>query len=84
MWLLKKGLSSAISNPEIDQIYQAAMQAGALGGKLLGAGAGGFFLFFVQPQFRQNVAQQLRNMNCKLSTFRFETEGVTSWRTKVL
>jgi D-glycero-alpha-D-manno-heptose-7-phosphate kinase len=84
MWVLKKSLSSAISNPEIDQIYQAAMQAGALGGKLLGAGAGGFFLFFVQPQFRKNVAQQLRNINCKLSTFRFESEGVTSWRTKVL
>lgn len=83
-WLLKRGLSSSISNPEIDQIYESAMDAGALGGKLLGAGAGGFFLFFVQPQFRQNVAQQLRDMNCKLSTFRFETEGVTSWRTKVL
>lgn len=83
-WMLKRGLSSSISNPDIDQIYQSAIDAGALGGKLLGAGAGGFFLFFVQPQFRQNVAQQLRNMNCKLSTFRFETEGVTSWRTKVL
>lgn len=83
-WLLKRGLSKSISNQEIDQIYESAMDAGALGGKLLGAGAGGFFLFFVQPQFRQNVAQQLRNMNCKLSTFRFETEGVTSWRTKVL
>ena len=83
-WMLKRGLSSSISNPDIDQIYQSAIDEGALGGKLLGAGAGGFFLFFVQPQFRQNVAQQLRNMNCKLSTFRFETEGVTSWRTKVL
>ena len=84
MWQLKRGLSSSISSLEIDQIYQAAIDAGSLGGKLLGAGAGGFFLFFVQPQFRQNVAQQLRKKNCKLSTFRFETEGVTSWRTKVL
>lgn len=83
-WQLKRSLSAAISNAEIDAIYQSAMDAGALGGKLLGAGAGGFFLFFVQPQYRQKVAQRLRDMNCKLSTFRFETEGVTSWRTKVL
>ena len=83
-WQLKRGLSASISNPEIDAIYQSAMDAGALGGKLLGAGAGGFFLFFVQPQYRQKVSQRLRDMNCKLSSFRFETEGVTSWRTKVL
>lgn len=83
-WQLKRNVSSSISNTELDEIYQSAMDAGALGGKLLGAGAGGFFLFFVQPQYRQKVAQRLRDMNCKLSTFRFETEGVTSWRTKVL
>jgi D-glycero-alpha-D-manno-heptose-7-phosphate kinase len=83
-WHLKRSLSSSISNPQIDAIYQAAKVAGALGGKLLGAGAGGFFLFFVQPQYRQKVAQCLRDLNCKLSSFRFETGGVTSWRTKVL
>jgi D-glycero-alpha-D-manno-heptose-7-phosphate kinase len=83
-WQLKRSLSASISNPEIDAIYQSAIDSGALGGKLLGAGAGGFFLFFVQPQYRQKVAQRLRDMNCKLSSFRFETEGVTSWRTKVL
>jgi D-glycero-alpha-D-manno-heptose-7-phosphate kinase len=83
-WQLKRSLSSSISNPQIDAIYQAAREAGALGGKLLGAGAGGFFLFFVQPQYRQKVAQCLRDRNCKLSSFRFETGGVTSWRTKVI
>jgi D-glycero-alpha-D-manno-heptose-7-phosphate kinase len=50
----------------------------------MGAGAGGFFLFFVQPQYRQKVSEELRQRNCTLSTFRFETQGVTSWRTKVL
>lgn len=83
-WQLKRSLSSSISTPHIDAIYQAARDAGALGGKLLGAGAGGFFLFFVQPQYRQQVSQCLRDLNCKLSSFRFETGGVTSWRTKVL
>lgn len=83
-WQLKRSLSASISSAAIDDIYQSAMAAGAVGGKLLGAGAGGFFLFFVQPQHRQKVAQSLRAKNCKLSNFRFETEGVTSWRTKVL
>ena len=83
-WQLKRSLSTAISSPEIDAIYDAARNAGATGGKLLGAGAGGFFLFFVQPQYRQKVSDALRKYNCKLSSFRFETDGVTSWRTKVL
>ena len=83
-WQLKRSLSVSISSPEIEVIYDAARNAGALGGKLLGAGGGGFFLFFVQPQFRQEVSDALRKHNCKLSSFRFETSGVTSWRTKVL
>jgi len=83
-WRLKRSFSASISTPKIDAIYEAALDAGALGGKLLGAGAGGFFLFFVQPQYRQQVARCLRELNCTLSSFRFETGGVVSWRTKVL
>ncbi|MFI4938992.1 MAG: CBS domain-containing protein [Burkholderiales bacterium] len=83
-WNLKRRLSPSISNTEVDHIYQGAMSAGALGGKLLGAGAGGFFLFFVQPQHRQTVTRKLRELNCKISTFKFEKDGVTSWRTKIL
>ena len=51
-WLEKKNLSSAITNSSIDEIYNNAIKKGALGGKLLGAGGGGFFLFYV-PYFRQ-------------------------------
>ena len=51
-WLVKKSLSSYISSPSIDEIYNSAISKGALGGKLLGAGGGGFFLFYV-PYFRQ-------------------------------
>lgn len=83
-WQIKRGLSADISNPELAHIYESAMQAGALGGKLLGAGAGGFFLFFVQPQYRQQLAKRLKELNCKLSIFKFENEGVVSWRTKIL
>jgi D-glycero-alpha-D-manno-heptose-7-phosphate kinase len=82
-WQIKRDLSSGISDARIDALYDAAIEAGALGGKLLGAGGGGFFMFFVQPQFRQAVAQRLRHMGCRISSFRFDTEGVTSWRTKV-
>lgn len=83
-WVLKKELSTSVSNPQVDSIYSAAIREGALGGKLLGAGAGGFFLFFVKPQHRASVTKVLRNLDCKISTFKFETEGVVSWRTKIL
>jgi len=61
-WLLKRGLSARISNGEIDDVYDAARQAGALGGKLLGAGGGGFLLLFVPPQHHAAVRQRLGNL----------------------
>jgi D-glycero-alpha-D-manno-heptose-7-phosphate kinase len=83
-WVVKRGLSSSISNSRIADIYDAALDAGAVGGKLLGAGAGGFFLFFVRPEHRQRVCAILKQMKCKITTFKFEKDGVTSWRTKTL
>jgi D-glycero-alpha-D-manno-heptose-7-phosphate kinase len=82
-WQLKKRFSSAISHGRLDAIYEAALSAGALGGKLLGAGGGGFFLFYVQPQYRQRVVQAVRALGCQTQNFRFESSGVTSWRTKI-
>ncbi|MOA12546.1 D-glycero-alpha-D-manno-heptose 7-phosphate kinase [compost metagenome] len=82
-WRLKKRFSSAISHGRLDNIYEAALAAGALGGKLLGAGGGGFFLFYVQPQFRQRVVNALSELGCQTQNFRFESSGVTSWRTKI-
>ena len=58
-WKIKRGLSSKISNPIIDQIYETAIGAGALGGKILGAGGGGFMLFYVQKEFQNNVREKL-------------------------
>ena len=52
-WLEKKKLSSSISNSSVNDIYNKAIKNGALGGKILGAGGGGFFLFYV-PQYKQN------------------------------
>lgn len=54
-WLAKRSLEKSISNDEIDRIYQNGRDAGALGGKLLGAGAGGFMLFFAPPEKHQNL-----------------------------
>ena len=74
-WLEKKNLSSFITNSSIDEIYNNAINKGALGGKLLGAGGGGFFLFYV-PYFKQkNFIKHFR----KLITipFKFSSEGST-------
>lgn len=58
-WQLKRGLASTITNPAIDAWYARAMDAGALGGKLLGAGGGGFLLFIVEPSRREAVRAAL-------------------------
>jgi D-glycero-alpha-D-manno-heptose-7-phosphate kinase len=63
-WCIKRSLTRKISNADIDEIYQAGLDAGALGGKLLGAGGGGFMLFFVPPERRQTLRQRLRNLLC--------------------
>lgn len=72
-WQLKRSLTDKISTPDIDCIYEAAMQAGADGGKLLGAGGGGFVLFFVRPELQHKVKEALKGiLNVP---FRFETTG---------
>jgi D-glycero-alpha-D-manno-heptose-7-phosphate kinase len=81
-WRIKRGLSASISSSHIDSIYEAATSNGAVGGKLLGAGAGGYFLFFVLPQKRHAVAKRLKELGCTLTAFKFEPNGVTSWRTR--
>ena len=72
-WQYKKSLSDQVSTLEIDQIYAAARKAGALGGKLLGAGGGGFMLFFVPPKNRSRVLEQLKSLIHV--PFRFENSG---------
>jgi D-glycero-alpha-D-manno-heptose-7-phosphate kinase len=83
-WLVKQRMSSGTSNGRLQQIYAAAIEAGSLGGKLLGAGAGGFFVLFTQPNNRSKVVAQLRQMGCRIRPFRFEGEGVVSWRTRAV
>jgi D-glycero-alpha-D-manno-heptose-7-phosphate kinase len=58
-WDVKRGLSSMVSNPEVDNIHAEALSAGAIGGKLTGAGGGGFLLLFVPPERQQKVREAL-------------------------
>ena len=61
-WQLKRKTSSAISNNSIDAIYEKGIKAGALGGKLLGAGGGGFFLFYVEPEKQEEFKKVMNNL----------------------
>jgi D-glycero-alpha-D-manno-heptose-7-phosphate kinase len=61
-WKLKRSLTERITTPLIDEIYQKALDAGALGGKLLGAGGGGFMLLFIRPEERQKVKEKLSKL----------------------
>lgn len=72
-WLLKRELSSAISNSVVDGIYSMAIESGAIGGKLLGAGDAGFMIFFVPPDKQEGVKQALAQY--LRVPFSFETEG---------
>ncbi|MDB2530875.1 kinase [Alphaproteobacteria bacterium] len=72
-WHLKRSLTSHISNLDIDKIYNAGIEAGAIGGKLLGAGGGGFMLFFAKPEKHKKIKDSLKG---KLFVpFRFEKTG---------
>jgi len=72
-WVLKKELGEQVTTPEVEFIYNAAMGAGATGGKLLGAGGGGFMLFFVEPEKRAQVQEALKGL--VHVPFKFEAEG---------
>lgn len=72
-WRLKRGISSGISTGTIDEQYETAMKAGALGGKLLGAGGGGFLLFYVPLEKQEAVKNALKDQLCV--PFKFENDG---------
>jgi len=72
-WQEKKKLSTSISNPTIDKIYNEAMRNGALGGKLLGAGGGGFFIFYVPQPKQKRFIKKLKNFITV--PFKFTSEG---------
>ena len=78
-WQSKKKFSSKITNDKLNRIYDEAKKHGAIGGKLLGAGGGGFFLFYVPAFHKHELIEHLNSQSLKLHTFRFEQDGVKSW-----
>lgn len=78
-WKLKRNFSSIITNDHLDAIYDGALKNGAIGGKLLGAGGGGYFLFYVPPFERLQLMNYLESMNLRAQPFRFEPDGLRTW-----
>jgi D-glycero-alpha-D-manno-heptose-7-phosphate kinase len=81
-WQLKRQLSRKISTPALDKIYAQAKEQGAIGGKMLGAGGGGFFLFYVPPFRKHNLIEQLEATGLKVRQFRFESQGLQAWKVR--
>jgi D-glycero-alpha-D-manno-heptose-7-phosphate kinase len=78
-WKYKKQTSDAISNPVIDELYETAIRAGATGGKISGAGGGGFMMFYCPGNARYDVISKLQSLGGEVRSFQFEREGVVNW-----
>lgn len=72
-WRLKRGITDRISNASIDEVYRKATEAGAIGGKLMGAGGGGFMVFYAEKEKQQAVRRALKDL--LYVPFSFETKG---------
>ncbi len=79
-WESKKATSAVVSNPLINTLHDAALQAGALAGKVSGAGGGGFMLFFVPPENRMQVMRMLQGCEGQVSNCHFTEQGASAWR----
>jgi len=73
-WQYKKKISSKMTNPTLDKIYDTALECGALGGKISGAGGGGFFTFYV-PKNQKSFREKMRECGLREMRYRFDFEG---------
>jgi len=78
-WYSKKRFSSKITDPDIDKLYETARENGAIGGKLLGAGGGGYLLLLCQFDKRHIVAEKLEQLGGKITDFAFDFNGLQTW-----
>ena len=81
-WETKKHFSDKITTQFLDDIYTYALENGALGGKLLGAGGGGYFLFYVPTFNKIKLMNAIKNKGLGIETFTFDNIGLRSWITK--
>jgi D-glycero-alpha-D-manno-heptose-7-phosphate kinase len=79
-WLSKKRMSDLISTPRLDDMYEAARAAGALGGKITGAGGGGYMFFYCPFGTRHKVAAAIEALGAQIVDFSFEFQGLQTWR----
>jgi D-glycero-alpha-D-manno-heptose-7-phosphate kinase len=79
-WESKKGFSPRISNDSIDEMYEAARMSGALGGKITGAGGGGYMLLYCQFEKKHRVAEAVKKLGALPTEFAFEGQGLQTWR----
>lgn len=78
-WHFKKQMAEDITNPQLDLIYETAKKAGASGGKISGAGGGGFMIFYCPGNTRTRVSQALEQLGGKVQRYEFTTMGLTTW-----
>jgi D-glycero-alpha-D-manno-heptose-7-phosphate kinase len=78
-WESKKQLEENISNTKVDRLYQLARKEGAIGGKMPGAGGGGYFLFLTRFDRKHRVASALEKHGGQVVPFQFERRGMISW-----
>jgi D-glycero-alpha-D-manno-heptose-7-phosphate kinase len=78
-WMMKKKLSQSISNSHLDEIYECARENGAIGGKLLGAGGGGYFLFYAKPLHKFRLMKALKEKGLRIESVSFDHQGLQSW-----
>jgi len=79
-WQYKKQMAEGITNPVIDEIYETAKKAGAIGGKISGAGGGGFMMFYCPGNTRYKVIEALRKFGGEFRRFQFTKYGLETWR----
>ena len=79
-WTQKKRMSPLISNPRIDELYEIALRKGALGGKITGAGGGGYILLFCDFTKKHRVIEALEFAGADVTEFAFDSKGLTTWR----
>lgn len=79
-WRYKKKMSPKISTPHVDQLYEEATKHGAIGGKITGAGGGGYMLFYCRYEKKLSVAEALRRLGATPAEFGFDLHGLQTWR----
>ena len=79
-WESKKNLSPRVSNTIIDEMYETARKTGAIGGKITGAGGGGYMLLYCEFEKKHKVAEAMKKLGASPTEFAFENRGLQSWR----